>query len=209
MKAIIWDLDETIYPTPENFYPRCYEAAVDTALENGYVSDRENAMNKARESYKKYGYSIAAFFLEHNLPKESVEAGFAKRIVNIPAVCPLTLDMIKNFQGMQMVLSHSPKFWVDAFINKLDLDDVIPVTHRMYAETFGHTAKKDSDKPFQAAAAIINLPVSQILVVEDTAENLIHAKNMGMKTALVINGKSIAQPSHVDIMVDRPYQIKF
>jgi FMN phosphatase YigB (HAD superfamily) len=213
MKAIIWDLDDTIYKSPPQFGDKCYDIAANLALLHGFIGTIEDAKQEARRSFVAYGYSIASFFLDHAIDQETIEQEFNKSISNLISSCDNTHHYIANFTGPQMVISHSRRAWVDAMMHKLNLDPLIGHTHRIASDDIGHNGKAQSSAPYKTASTLLGYSPSDIAIFEDSAINLIHAKALGMTTILITNGKIVSDMerqnlTHVDHIISRPYDIK-
>ncbi len=208
MKAIIWDLDNTIYQTPDGFHDACYKNAVDMAIAKGFAGDVEKALTTAYDSFKQFGYNIAAFFTDHGIDRHILEPDFVKSVADLLSPCSQTRAYIEQFTGPQMVISHSNDAWVDAIMRKLEIDTLIPRDKRLVMEDIGHQGKILSPEPFVLAAKMLGHPPQDIIVFEDVADNLIHAKQLGMTTVLVSNGKDHAPHDAVDHIVTRPYDFQ-
>lgn len=211
MKAIIWDLDDTIYKSPPQFADRCYEIAARLALSHGYTGTLDDANQEARRSFSLHGHAVTTFFLEHHLDQNVMLLGFADAISNLVTPCDDTHRFISTFSGPQMVMSHSARSWVDAMMRRLGLDPLIGATHRFASDDIGHSGKAQSTLPFEKAALLLGHEPRDVIVFEDSALNLVHAKSLGMTTILVTNGRTLSQDErqtlhHVDHIIARPYE---
>ncbi|HEY1096673.1 MAG TPA: hypothetical protein VGF14_05485, partial [Alphaproteobacteria bacterium] len=185
----------------------CLEAArLITAA--GYITDPEKALKAVHKSFHDHGYAMAAFFIDQILDRSLVETDYVTFVANLITPCPETYHYIRNFAGPQVVLSHSNSAWVNAIMTRLELDEIIPLTHRIASEDIGHTGKLLSTAPFERAMALLgDYPADHIVMFEDTAANLIHAKALGMRTVLVVKDKNIPKPDYVDYIITRPHEI--
>ena len=207
MKAIIWDLDNTIYQSPQGFFQTCCEAAADCAIAHGYSDERDAALQAVYASFKKNGYALAGLFQELAVDRAIVEPVYVNHVAGLLSPCFETRRYIEQFEGPQMILSHSNEAWVNAIATQLDLDELIPLCMRLFAENVGHEGKKLSIDPFKQAATLLGHDPQDIGVFEDTADNLYYAKNLGMITVLVTNNQPHTSHDFIDYVVSRPHEI--
>lgn len=204
INALIWDLDDTIYKQPDGFYQSCYQQAAHSVIQHGYNGTVESAIENASLSYKKYGYSIQYFYQDCGLSQKNIEMTYAGLVAQLVKPCSQTNEFIRNFKGPQIVVSHSPKPWVDEMLQKLELNDIFPEDYRVTSEIITHHGKTISHEPFVKAGLKLGHAPENIAVFEDFADNLRNAKLAGMQTILVTNGRQVEQQPFINYYVDRP-----
>ncbi len=199
IKGLIWDLDNTLYRFDKAFEKACNIAAartVQTLLPN--VS-YEEALAAAEKSYAEHGYSGKILveqygitysdyhYLYHDTIDESI---LEKNEAILMALAEIDLPHV--------LITHSSRRWAERTIKHLNMEAFFPPTRIIPLEDTNFEGKAYSSAPFIKGLELLNLPPEKVMVVEDTAKNLIRPKEMGMTTILIHHGNPPADMAHID-----------
>lgn len=198
IEGIIWDLDGTLYRFSDAFEQACNIAAARTAEKLLPDLTFEDALKVAEESYNEWGFSGRHFvdrygihypdyhFLYHDAIDETI---IEKNDAMLAALQKLDLPSI--------LVTHASRRWADRALTHLMMRDYFP--HIIALEDTDFDGKAYTTAPFIKALELLNLTPEKVLVIEDSARNLIKPKEMGMTTAYIDHGKSaISGDSHID-----------
>ncbi len=209
-RGIIWDLDGTIYENTPAMQNAWLQGFYQTAHHYGLGLTREEADQKTWDGFRRYGHAVRAYSIEHGIE----ETAFCERLLTFVDVtlvpqCAQTKEYFNHHQDMAMaILTSAHKKWAGPVLRHIGLDHLFPEERVIaYDDTSGEL-KSHSETPFRMAAAALNLPPAQLVMVEDTAANLIIAKELGMTTVLVTHGDTSVTPgAHIDFVVSKAYEV--
>lgn len=210
IKGIIWDLDGTIYENTPAMQDAWLQGFYQTAHHYGLGLTREEADQKTWDGFRRYGHAVRAYSIEHGIDENE----FCERLLSFVDVtlvpqCQETRAHFNHHKEKTMaILTSAHKKWAHPVLRHIGLDHLFPEDRVVaYDDTSGEL-KSHSEKPFRMAAATLHLPPTDLIMVEDTAANLVIAKDLGMRTVLVTHGEPLAtHPVHVDFVVSKAYDV--
>lgn len=189
IRGIIWDLDGTLYRYDKIFIEACNLAAARTAIDLGLQMDLETAHALAARSYLEHGSSFK-FFADHGIRYEDFHTPYhntvdttilAKNAEMKTALGALALPMV--------ILTNASRDWARRTLDHLEYGHLFGDGKLLALEDVGFQSKAQGTKGFEKGLAVLGVRAGETLMVEDLPKNLIHAKQMGMTTALVHHGK--------------------
>jgi len=188
INGIIWDLDNTLYRFDEAFVHVCNRAVVKTMLAAGLQKTEEEAFDMAVKSYYACGNSFRVFmdmgFDYKKLHHEYHDRVEFDSIFVIEKLC----ETMESLPQKMVVLTNASRPWAQKILIKTKLNSVFGDHNVVCLEDVSFKAKSQGTDGFLLAierGGMSKTPNEEILVVEDIAHNLVHAKNMRMVTALV------------------------
>lgn len=186
VRGLILDLDNTLYHHGEEFNTACDIAAAHTVRSMGYPGSVEEAQRLAKESYQTHGSTFKVF----------ADMGFSYDQFHGPYHDAVSLDCLEGdpqiTEGLaalnmpMIILTNASRPWARRITKHINIGHIFGDGKIICLEDVG-VAKSSGPDGFEKALSHLGLPPGQVLVVEDLARNLVHAKRLGMTTALVHN----------------------
>lgn len=191
IKGLIWDLDNTLYRFDQAFEKACNIAAARTVQQLMPSVTFEEAFAAAEKSYLEHGHSGKmlieqygiAYSDYHYLYHDTIDESIIERNEAI-------LMALGDIDLPNILITHASRRWAEKALRHLSMDDYFPCDKIIALEDTEFQGKAYSAAPFIKGMEILNLPPENVLVVEDTAKNLVRPKEMGMTTVLIHHGKS-------------------
>ena len=217
LTGTVWDMDGCVYEYTQGFVDGCQKAAVDAV--RAFIpslADVEYSVlhDRAWNSYLKHGSSITCFANEYGLDHDEVNAVYHSYLNpnHISPLRNLPLAFKRAVKGGHKVClaTHSHMNFASRMIGHLKLHNSFNMHANMLTlEQFGvHHMKDKTAQMVTEAAKVMGENVRNIALVEDTARNLIPAKDAGATTILVHWGKvPDKKPTHVDYMFRTPVEV--
>ncbi len=203
VRAIIWDLDGTLYRYNELFRKSCNISAAKTAIDLGVDLSFDDAFALALKSEKEWGNSFK-LFSSYGLKYEDFHHPFHKAIDS--AILEKNKEMVDALESLSMpmvILTNASRHWALNTISHLEMDHLFEPAQILALEDVGYEAKAYSAKGFEKGMEILGLSSAKdILMVEDLPRNLVKAKELGMTTALVLHGQTHDAIDHADYIFD-------
>lgn len=195
IRAIIWDLDKTLYPFDEAFGIASQRALVKMITELKPELTLAQATAYAEPTYpmktiaklqRAFDLKAAEMFDRYYT---HLDAGFLRP----------SPDFLREMSAASVsfgILSHCNRDWADRALERLGLSSFIPPHHRVTNEDLGGLNKDGSPDPFRLILARMQVQAGQSLMVEDKDRNLRIARQLGMETVLVTNGDDLVASEH-------------
>jgi FMN phosphatase YigB (HAD superfamily) len=206
IRAIVWDLDGTLYRYEQDFLQACDIAAARTAISLGLQMELNEAIALATRSYAEHGSSFR-FFADHGIRYEDFHHPYHTLVdatlLRKNAAMKAGLETL----GIPMViLTNASRPWAIRTLGHLEYDALFPEEKLLALEDVGYVAKSRGDAGFKKALDILGTNAAETLMVEDLAQNLVHAKTLGLETALVHHALT-QSPAHVDYLFDETLEL--
>lgn len=213
--GIIWDLDHTLYESNDDILHSWLRALGRTCVRRGYFADDAAAFDGLYASFLKYGHALTQLSQDYEINERDLISGtFPAGKANFESIrfiekCDRTFNAIDLHRHLpQAILTSALREWADQVVKHLDLHYHFPATHIIALEDAGYQSKALSRHPFDLASVALGLPLDVLMMVEDNANNLKMAKDLGLVTVLVTHGiPPHAQASHVDFVVNKAYDV--
>jgi len=203
IRGIIWDLDGTLYRYDAVFILACNIAAAHTALDLGLQMNVDEAIAMAKRSYAETGSSFQCF-MQYGYKYEDFHLPYHKRVDATIILKNLEMKTALEALNIPMViLTNASRDWARKTLDHLDCGHIFGDANLLSLEDVDYHTKAQSRKGFEKSLSILDVHPDETLMVEDLPKNLLHAKNMGMTTALVHHGKPPERGlSHIDHIFD-------
>ncbi len=185
IRGIVWDLDGTLYRYTDNFLRACNVAAARTAIALGLEMEEEAAILMAAESERRHGNSFR-LFAERGIRYEDFHDPYHKAVDE--AVLEKNHEMrlaLDEVSLPMIILTNASKDWAKRTLIQLDLSHKFGDGFILGVEDAGFVSKSAGRTGFEKALSAIGVKGEDALMVEDLPANLVHAKGLGMTTALV------------------------
>ena len=193
----VFDLDNTLHDASPHIFPRMNRAMTD------YVS-RHLAVDEARANelrvhyWRRYGATLLGLMRNHGTDPHH----FLWHTHQFPDLESLVIghpalrSVLLRLPGRRVVFSNSPEHYCRAVLRVLGILDLFDGVF-----TIEHTRFRPKPDPrgFLHLLRRHALPPRRCIMVEDSVENLVTAKRLGMRTVLV--GRVSRRPLGVDHVV--------
>ena len=182
-KAIIWDLDNTLYRITPEFGDILDSVMARVCVEQlGVDLDFETAKAKVKESFAQYRDGGEIFYRDYGVDVKEFYNAYHN---NVP------YEMIVPYEGLaerlrqlrleQYVFTYSSHSLAEKILKHLGLYDIFK--GRFYSvEDFNHTKKNESADVYLQLCDKIGAAPEDCIFVDDSYSNLIYPKEIGMTT---------------------------
>ena len=205
MKAVLFDLDNTLYPTECDLF-----SLIDVRI-NRYMEDvvaiEPAAVDGLRRRYwKDYGTTLQGLIRHHTVdPEDYLDYVHAVDVGSRISVDNDLRETLNNLPLSSYVFTNGSRCHVDRVVTALGLDG-------LFADVFdiriADYQPKPNPAPYQQVLDQLGLSGEQCIMVEDQLQNLQTAKQFGMKTVLVGEVSTKRQKySYVDAQLERSADI--
>ncbi len=203
IRAIIWDLDNTLYRFDSIFEDACNRAAAKTICGMVPGLHFDDAFAAAVDSYAQHGYSGKALIARYNLSYDAYHYPYHEAIDE--TMLARNDAMIAGLFALgrpQAILTNASRHWAERALVHLGMKEFFPDDFIFALEDSAFEAKSHSVRPFTMAQEKLGAAPHETLVVEDTVKNLKVPKDMGFQTALIHHGRV---PDERHPFIDREY----
>ena len=197
-KAIIWDLDNTLYRITPEFADILDETTAIAAIEDlGVPLDFESAKAKVKESYRIYRDGGEIFVQEYGIDPKDIFDAYHKRKPIEPIVPYDNLkEKLESLPCEQYVFSTSSREVCEKILKHIGLYDFFK--DRYYSvEDFDALKKNESSDVYQQLCDKIGIDPKDCIFVDDSYSNLEFPKQLGMMTVRIYYNENSAR--------DKPY----
>ena len=185
IKAVVWDLDGTLYPWNVAFWEEDFNAVAKSVEQLGILSFEEG-LQKAKQSFDMYHLTFEIFINRYGASFEELEAIHVDKydVSKLTKVTQL-IDFFKKSDGKQhYIVSDAPRKWVYKVLKALDYDNTFLKSHILTKENLPQRKQICTDWieniRFQEQCT-----QRQILIVDNSKANLQPLRKKGYLTFLI------------------------
>lgn len=201
-KAIIWDIDHTLYHADTPLVPGIIYAIISTLRAHGVPEDHlvEDALKATiHEQLKLVGSSYPYFEKTYGISK----AVMAKVIDTMPLnEIPVDTRLPNLFAAhpvKHVINTHGSHAWRERVLQHIGIDSHFSAF--IHHADHGYQTKALSDVTHLAALAAAGVAAHEVVMVDDTAANLRIPKELGMQTVLIDYNRAGEDKSPADYVV--------
>lgn len=197
-KAIIWDLDNTLYRiTPE------YSDVLDGVMAKVLVEDIgldlnfEEAKSLVKESYKKYRDGGALFYKEYGVDEMDFYHAYHDN-VPVEHIQPYEglLEKLQSLNLPQYIFTYSTRKLAEKILARIGLLEFFK--DRIYSvEDFDNLKKNETPNVYYWLCEKIGIDAKDCIFVDDSYSNLKYPKQIGMTTVRIFYTENSSK--------DKPY----
>lgn len=193
----IFDLDNTLHNATPHIFPHINRSM--TAYLQEHLQLSEDEANALRVDYwQRYGATLSGLMKHHGTDPDH----FLRHTHQFPELSKMVLreprlrSVLKQLPGRKVVFSNAPLQYAQAVLKLLLVDDLF---HDVFAIEHSRYRPKPQVAGFRSLLRKYHLHAAQCVMVEDSAENLLTAKRLGMRTVWVSD--ALRAPSYVDVKI--------
>ena len=199
----VFDLDNTLHDASSFIFPHINRSM--TAYLQQHLHLDEAAANELRKHYwQRYGATLSGMMKHHGTDPEHF-LWHTHQFPQLPQMVlrtPRLRHVLKLLPGRKLVFSNAPQDYARAVLELLRVDD-------LFDDLFTIEQTRYQPKPqltgFMHLLRKHNLRAAQCVMVEDSAENLRAAKQLGMRTVWV--NDTVRRPPYVDVKIQNVLQL--
>lgn len=193
----IFDLDNTLHDASPHIFPHINQSM--TAYLQEHLALTEAGANALRQHYwRQYGATLSGMMRHHGTDPDHFLwhthqfPELEQMVVRFPHLRPI----LRALPGKKIVFSNAPQHYALAVLKLLKVadlfDDVVAVEQTRYRP-------KPDFAGFRHVMRRHRVRAAQCVMVEDSLENLLAAKRLGMRTVWVNAGNKY--PACVDVKI--------
>lgn len=193
----VFDLDNTLHDASPHIFPHMNSAM--TAYVARHLGVDETRANALRVHYwQRYGATLLGLMRHHGTdPRHFL--WHTHQFADLPSMVmahPALRHILLRLPGRKVVFSNAPHHYCVAVLRILGVQDLFDGVF-----TIEHTRFRPKPDPagFRRLFRRHGIPPRRCVMVEDSAENLVTAKRLGMRTVLV--GPTARRPLGVDHVI--------
>ena len=199
-KAIIWDLDNTLYRITPEFADILDSVMAQALIEDlGVKLDFETAKAKVKESYRIYRDGGEIFYRDYGInPRDLFIAYHRRKPVEKIVPYDNLLAKIEKVPAEQYVFTASDRYASEKILKHLGLYEFFK--DRYYSvEDFGVYKKNEDARVYREFCRKINADPTDCVFVDDSYSNLEFAKEAGMTTVRIYyHNNSARDKTYID-----------
>jgi putative hydrolase of the HAD superfamily len=191
----VFDLDNTLHNASPHIFPHISRNM--TAYLQQHLQLTQDEAGKLRVHYwRSYGATLLGMMRHHDTDPEH----FLRETHAFPDLSNMVVyerglaAMLRRLPGRKLVLSNAPRLYARAVLQMIGVERHFDALHCI--ESTGYQPKP-SLAAFRSLLRAHGLIASRCIMVEDSRENLLPAKRLGMKTVWVT--REPRTPAYVDI----------
>ena len=197
-KAVIWDLDNTLYRITPEFADKLDEVMAEALVKDlGVKMSVDECKALVKESYKIYRDGGEYFYQNHQISPESLSTAYhlRKPVHMIEPYAGLP-ELLKQLPFEQYIFTTSTRECSERILKHIGLYDIFK--DRFYSvEDFGVYKKNESADVYRRFCEKIGFAPADCIFVDDSYSNLEFAKETGMTTIRIFYQNNSAK--------DKPY----
>lgn len=203
MKAVLFDLDNTLYPAEKDLFS-LIDVRINHYMETQVGIERQAVDGLRRRYWQDYGTTLQGLIRHHQVDPED----YLSYVHEVDVASRLSTDAelrqsIEQLPVPSYVFTNGSRCHVDRVVAALGLDG-------LFADVFdirvADYRPKPSPDPYLQVLRKIALNGADCVMVEDQPQNLKTAKDLGMRTVLV-GAHCENDYSYVDAKLVRPAQL--
>ena len=191
----LFDLDNTLHHADAYLMPHI-NARITQYICDHLGLDTTGASALRQLYWRRYGATLQGLMRHHGVnPQHFLQvthdfADLPRRVVYHRAL----RHLLRRLPGRRVVFSNGAQFYVEAVIDAMGLAHYFDACCGIERQRL---ISKPDRRAFQILLKQLNVHATQCIMVEDSATNLLTAKQLGMKTILI--SRAPGRPAWVDI----------
>ncbi|MCW8859349.1 MAG: pyrimidine 5'-nucleotidase [Deltaproteobacteria bacterium] len=205
MKAVLFDLDNTLYPAERDLFS-LIDVRINRYMEEVVEIEAENVDGLRRRYWQDYGATLQGLIRHHGInPEDYLDYVHAVDVSSRLSHDLVLQAVLEDLQLPCYIFTNGSRCHVDRVVTALGLEG-------LFADVFdiriADYQPKPNPGPYQQVLSKLAISGDQCIMVEDQPKNLKTAKQFGMKTVLVGAEKEHRQQlAYVDAQLEKTSEI--
>lgn len=213
---IIWDLDGTKYRYHDDA-SAITKASLARVIQRLMVergespSPTESLVAAAEESYRKHGLSWLEFVGKWGIDRETLYREFneALPLETIDGEpCPIFKSQLLRLKPLgikQVIFTHGSRTWARRALSKINISEIFSDDMIFDCTHVDWNLKSEGAEAYRRLQTLINFSPSRSIMVEDSPQCLVGAKEAGLRTVLINRkGLDVSGANYIDHIYDTP-----
>lgn len=201
MDILIFDLDNTLYPAKKQLF-NLIDVRINRYMIEvvGIPAPEVDALR--REYWRLYGVTLQGLIRHHAVDPEDY-LNYVHDI-DVPSRLgpdPVLREALAGLPQRKTVFTNGSLCHADRVLSTLGIKDLF---EKIYDIRIAAYQPKPYPEPYRAVIASLGATPQRCIMIEDSRDNLLTAKQLGMGTILVGDGLT---PDFVDVHLDSAHQI--
>ena len=194
----IFDLDNCLYPASTGLF-ELIDERMGTYIERLLGVDRDEAKRVQKTHFHTHGTTLAGLMREHRVdPHEFLEDVHAIPLDRLTRDERLALGLAR-LPGRKLIFTNADEPYARRVLEALGIGEHFAELHDIHA---AELRPKPDRHGYQLMLDRFNIDPSRAAMVEDMAQNLKPAKELGMTTVWVDNGSERGNHGHSPDFID-------
>lgn len=178
INTFLFDLDATLYPKETGVLDILWQMIFDTLeKDTGFTKEQAKDFFKSVDSSK--GLLV---FTDHGLEKEKLSTMFNDLDLNLLQPCGLTDKGLTELKGRKVIFTNAPKSHTESVLKHIQLDHHFDYISHTESRNF---LIKPHPPIYDDLLSTLSVNPKDCCMIEDSAENLKPAHDLGMTTILI------------------------
>lgn len=204
MKAVLFDLDNTLYPAERDLFS-LIDVRINRFMEEVALIDTEDVDRLRRRYWRDYGATLQGLIRHHDIDPED----YLNYVHAVDVGSRLSRDAdlhaaLSRLPIPSYVFTNGSRCHADRVVTALGLDGLFTGVFDIRVADY---QPKPNPDPYRQVLNRLGLDGADCVMVEDQHKNLETAKRFGMKTVLVAPGPE-RQYDYVDARVDKTIDVE-
>ncbi len=206
MKAVLFDLDNTLYPAECDLFS-LIDVRINRYMEDIVAIEPGDVDTLRRRYWQDYGATLQGLIRHHNIDPED----YLDYVHAVDVGSRLSIDYelqaaLSRIGVPSYIFSNGSRCHVDRVVNALGLNGLFT---DVFDIRIANYQPKPNPDPYRQVLESLDLSGEQCIMVEDQLQNLEMAKKFGMRTVLVGTDHSARRtPDYVDVCLARSAEIE-
>lgn len=204
MKAVLFDLDNTLYPAERDLFS-LIDVRINRFMEDVAAIDAEDVDGLRRRYWKDYGATLQGLIRHHDInPEDYLDYVHA---VDVGSRLKRDDELHASLSRLSVpsyVFTNGSRCHADRVVKALGLDGVFADVFDIRVADY---QPKPNPDPYRQVLNRLGLSGEDCVMVEDQHKNLETAKDFGMRTVLVAADPG-CEYGYVDARVESPVEVE-
>lgn len=193
MDAVLFDLDNTLYP-PERDLFSLIDRRINRYMEEVVAIPADQVDGLRRHYWKAYGATLQGLIRHYGVdPEDYLEYVHDVDVTGRLRPDPQLRDGLQQLAARRFVFTNGSRGHAERVLAALGLDDSF---EEIFDIRIAAYQPKPNPDPYLGVLRWLGLPAKRCVMVEDSLDNLVTAGQLGMTTVLVGCGTAAADVDH-------------
>lgn len=180
IKYILFDLDDTLYTTSSGMMQEISERMSDYMVTRLGVP-RDDVDRQRKDYWARHGTTLRGLYIERQIdPQDFLDYVHNVNVAGYLQPDPKLAAMLAQLPQAKSIFTNAPADYARRVMRALGVEKYF---ENIFDINFIGYESKPNPFAYDCVVAALPVPTCECLFIDDTARNLVPAKNLGMKTA--------------------------